>query len=175
MVINISEIISTTGKAETYSVNIDMDTLNMNGTAYPFVKKTPVALTIANTGNREITIDGRIDAVINIPCDRCLEDVPVDFNLDIHKEIDFKSTDEERIQALDETSYLDHSQLDVDLLVCNEIFVHFPMKTLCRKDCKGLCIKCGQNLNKGECGCDRVSLDPRMSAIRDIFNNFKEV
>jgi len=175
MVINISEIISTTGKSETYTVGIDMNTLDMNGMHYPFIKKSPVTLTVANTGNREISIDGVIEAVVNIPCDRCLEDVAVPFKIDVHKEIDFNATDEERIRALDETSYIDHSQLDVDLLVYNEIFVHFPMKTLCRDDCKGLCLKCGHNLNEGECGCDRESLDPRMSAIRDIFNNFKEV
>lgn len=175
MVINISEIISTTGKAETYSVNIDMDTLDMNGNHYAFIEKAPVTLTIANTGNRMISMEGNIKTVVNIPCDRCLEDVPVTFDIDVCKEIDFKSTDEERIQALDETSYIDHSELDIDMLVYNEIFVHFPMKTLCREDCKGLCLKCGHNLNKGECGCDRESLDPRMSAIRDIFNNFKEV
>ena len=40
---------------------------------------------------------------------------------------------------------------------------------------EGICPVCGQNLNLGECGCDRESLDPRMSAIRDIFKNFKEV
>lgn len=175
MVINISEMISTTGKTETYSADIAMDTFLMNGTEYNFIKKTPVIMTIANTGNRELTIDGSIDVVLNIPCDRCLDDVPAPFKINFHKVIDFKTTDEERVQALDETSYIDHSELDVDMLVYNEIFVHFPMKTLCRVDCLGLCPKCGHNLNSGECGCDRASLDPRMSAILDIFNNFKEV
>ena len=70
------------------------------------------------------------------------------------------------------TVYCDNA---VCVFVYNEILMRFPMKTLCREDCKGLCLKCGKNLNEGECGCDRASLDPRMSAIRDIFNNFKEV
>ena len=112
---------------------------------------------------------------MDIPCDRCLTGVPTDFDFEIHKELDLNESDEDRIRELDETSYVEHSSLDVDLMVYNEMLIRFPMKTLCKEDCKGLCLKCGQNLNLGECGCDRQSLDPRMAAIRDIFSNFKEV
>lgn len=172
MIINISEILSTAKKSETYSVPIEMDAFVMNGDSFALIKKAPVALTISNIGNREISIQGHIDVVLNIPCDRCLTDVPAALSMDVDKTIDMKKTDEERINDLDETCYIDHSSLDVERLVSNEILVHFPMKTLCREDCKGICFKCGQNLNLGECGCDRASLDPRMSAIQDIFKNF---
>ena len=175
MIINISEILSTPKKKEEYSVDIEMDAFDMNGDLYSFAKKAPVQLTVANNGNREISISAHIDVVLNIPCDRCLENVPTSIEIDMDKIIDFKLTDEERIQELDETCYIDHSSLDVDRLVSSEILIHFPMKTLCREDCLGICFKCGHNLNHGECGCDRESLDPRMSAIRDIFKNFKEV
>ena len=172
MIINISEILSTAKKSETYSVPIEMDAFVMNGDSFALTEKAPVALTITNIGNREISIQGHIDVVLNIPCDRCLEDVPTALSMDVDKTIDMKKTDEERINDLDETCYIDHSSLDVERLVSNEILIHFPMKTLCREDCKGICFKCGQNLNLGECGCDRASLDPRMSAIQDIFKNF---
>lgn len=175
MIINISEILSTAKKSENYSVPIEMEAFSMDGVSYPFLSKEPVSLTITNMGNKEISIAGHIQAVLCIPCARCLEDVPTEFSLDVDKTIDLKASDEDRINDLDETCYINHSSLDVDLLVSNEILIHFPMKTLCREDCKGICFKCGQNLNLGECGCDRESLDPRMSAIRDIFKNFKEV
>ena len=45
------------------------------------------------------------------------------------------------------------------------------MKTLCREDCRGICRKCGRNLNEGDCGCDTVELDPRMAVIAEIFKN----
>ena len=175
MVINISEIISTTGKSEQYTVPLEMEQVSMNGILCTFASKQPVELIVTNTGNREVLVEGHVEAILNIPCDRCLVDVPTEFKLDIRKDVDFKSSDAERVEALDETSYIDHSQLDVELLVYNEILIHFPMKTLCRSDCKGLCFKCGHNLNEGECGCNRESLDPRMAAFQDIFNSFKEV
>lgn len=175
MIINISEILSTPKKKEEYSVPVEMDAFVLNGVSYSFKEKAPVQLIIANVGQKEISISAHMDVVLNIPCDRCLEIVPVKLVMDMDKNIDFKLSDEERINELDETCYIDHSSLDVDRLVSSEILIHFPMKTLCREDCKGICFKCGQNLNLGECGCDRESLDPRMSAIRDIFKNFKEV
>lgn len=175
MIIDISEIISTSGKTESYSVPIDSEVFKLNGQSYRYEHKSPVTLTITNTGTREVLLTGHIDVSLFIPCNRCLEDVSYPFSLDIEKDIDFKVSDQERIDELDEMSYLDHSLLDVDQLVKNEILINFPMKVLCKEDCKGLCSRCGNNLNLGECGCDRESLDPRMSAILDIFNNFKEV
>ena len=74
-----------------------------------------------------------------------------------------------------EKSYVEGYNLNVDELVYDEILLNLPMKVLCKPNCKGICNRCGMNLNYGECGCDRESLDPRMSVIRDIFNNFKEV
>ena len=44
-----------------------------------------------------------------------------------------------------------------------------------KDDCKGICSRCGANLNIQTCDCDTTGLDPRMAAIKDIFSKFKEV
>ena len=62
-----------------------------------------------------------------------------------------------------------------DALIYDEILTGFPMKVLCREDCKGICRTCGINLNDKTCSCGRTDLDPRMAAIQDIFHQFKEV
>ena len=49
------------------------------------------------------------------------------------------------------------------------------MRVLCSDNCKGICNRCGTNLNRGTCDCDNRSLDPRMSVIQDIFKQLKEV
>ena len=63
----------------------------------------------------------------------------------------------------------------MDLLIYNEILLDFPMKVLCQEDCKGICSNCGANRNNESCDCKENDLDPRMAAIQDIFNKFKEV
>ena len=110
-----------------------------------------------------------MDAII--PCSRCLEDVRTTIHLDIFRKLDMKLSEDDRIKALDENSYIADYTLDVDGLVYDELLTVWPMKVLCREDCKGICMKCGKNLNEGDCGCDRTVLDPRMAAIRDIFRN----
>ena len=86
-------------------------------------------------------------------------------------------TDESEVESedLDEANYIDGYTLDVDQLISSEILIGWPTKILCSEDCKGICNVCGQNLNQGTCNCEDTSLDPRMSVIRDVFKNFKEV
>ena len=70
---------------------------------------------------------------------------------------------------------MDGFHLDVETLVHNEILMNWPMKILCKEDCRGICPVCGQNRNQGDCGCDTFVPDPRMAVIQDIFNKSKEV
>ena len=65
--------------------------------------------------------------------------------------------------------------LELDQLVGNELTLNLPMAVLCSDDCKGICDRCGTNLNHETCDCDNRPLDPRMSVIQDIFKQSKEV
>ena len=86
-----------------------------------------------------------------------------------------KLTDEQRVNDLDESSYLTGTDLDTDRLVYLEVLMNWPQKVLCSENCAGLCPVCGKNLNEGSCGCDEGPKDPRMAAVSDIFRKFKEV
>ena len=86
-----------------------------------------------------------------------------------------KQSDSDRVKNLDENDYLTGMDLDVDRLVYLEVLMSWPLKVLCKDDCKGICSQCGKNLNKGPCGCTEEPKDPRMAAISDIFRKFKEV
>ena len=43
--------------------------------------------------------------------------------------------------------------IDLNPDIRDEIILGYPMRPLCRSDCRGLCLKCGQNLNEGKCNC----------------------
>ena len=62
-------------------------------------------------------------------------------------------------------------KLDLDELVYSEVVVSVPMKHLCKEDCKGICEKCGKNLNEGECGCPKREIDPRLSVLADLLKD----
>lgn len=136
---------------------------------FPIISKTPVFLTIKNKGNQELQIAGKMSFKAVIPCSRCLADVETEIVLDFEREVDMKLGASEKIEELDEQSFIDGYSLDVDKLVYGEILINWPVKVLCREDCKGLCNTCGVNLNLQTCDCDSTDLDPRMAKIRDIF------
>ena len=134
-----------------------------------------VEYTITNTGDRVLELEGSGLVTVGIPCDRCLEEVRTRIPFEFKRKLDMKLTDEERVNDLDESSYLTGYDLDVDRLVYLEVLMSWPLKVLCREDCKGICSQCGKNLNDGPCGCVEEPKDPRMAAISDIFSKFKEV
>ena len=49
--------------------------------------------------------------------------------------------------------------------------LELPLRVLCKEDCKGLCPKCGHNLNEGPCGCDLREEDPRWDALKSLLQN----
>ena len=85
---------------------------------------------------------------LTIPCDRCLEEVKVPVAIHIEREAEL--SDGVLVPDSDEETdtFLQGEQLDVDRLIDDEILVNWPTKVLCREDCKGICPKCGQNLNQ---------------------------
>ena len=84
-------------------------------------------------------------------------------------------SEEEREEKEEDSSFVEGDALDVEELVRNELIVQWPIRVLCKDDCKGICSRCGANLNIQTCDCDTTGLDPRMAAIKDIFSKFKEV
>lgn len=174
MIINISDILQSVNKETIKEVPLEFTSFESRLGSFPIRTCAPVSLRIANRENKRLLIQGTVDLEAEIPCGRCLEEVLTPVHFDIAKEltiVDGSAVDEE----MEETDYLIGFELDVDKLVYAEILVNWPMKVLCKEDCKGICRICGMNLNKGACDCQRTELDPRMAAIQDIFNKFKEV
>lgn len=175
MLIQMSEVMNVPNGLKEYTAPIEFDIFELNGVGYSITHKEPVKLRLTNLGGRKILVEAKTKLALAVPCDRCLKDVTIHQDIDMSTEIDLSKTEEQRTEDLDETNFVSGYDLDVDKLIYEEVLIGFPMKVLCKEDCEGICKVCGANLNQGECGCDRAELDPRMSAIRDIFNKFKEV
>ena len=175
MLIDLSEILSLEGKTQVLEAPVSMDSFQSKLGSFPVLEKEPVSLTITNTGKKVLKIEAKGVITLALPCDKCLKDVPTEFDIDIEEEVDMKASKEDRIKDLDEINYVKGCGLDVEQLVHNEILIHWPLRVLCKEDCRGICAKCGKDLNEGSCDCDQTSPDPRMAVISDIFSKFKEV
>ena len=174
MYIELSDILSVTNKELDIPASIEMNRFVSKTDDYEIISKSPFTVHLKNTGKKKLSISFETVVSLNIPCSRCLADVRNDIHIEVNKIIDMNESDHEEID-LDEQSFIEGKELNLEMLIYKEILVNLPMKVLCSENCKGICNRCGANLNTQTCDCDKTELDPRMSKIRDIFNNFKEV
>lgn len=169
MLINLSEPVTCEDRKKVYEADSSLSSVEFNGETYDIIRKEPFKLTVASTGARKYFIEGSTSVTLEIPCARCLEPVPYVCELEFDRELALSDQNEDKQEEADKEPYISGYNLDVDQLVYNELLQSLPMKVLCKEDCKGICNRCGTNLNYGTCACDTSSLDPRMSVIQDIF------
>jgi uncharacterized protein len=173
MLYNLTDIFSNEGKDELLTVTYEPKTVRMRAGEFPITECDTLSLSIVNKAKGEIQLTGEMSMVCEIPCDRCLKPVSVPISLRIDEYL--KEEQLTAPEAAEELSFIEGYVLDTDQLIGNEILINWPMKVLCKEDCKGICKVCGKDLNEGECGCDTFVPDPRMAVIKDIFNADKEV
>lgn len=174
MLLNLSDVLTSEGKETTAVVPIETDAVEYRGESYPVLDKSPVQFTFTNIGVNKVRVKGTAELSLKMVCDRCLKDVPTKICLNIDRNVSGVS-EENPMTDEDDAGVMKGYQLNVEKLVYNEILMNWPLKVLCKPDCKGICKICGKDLNLGDCGCDTFVPDPRMAAIQDIFNANKEV
>jgi uncharacterized protein len=128
-------------------------------------------------GPREIVPDIRLRAGFEgrfeAPCARCVE--PVEHSLKSDFDLLFRpmgvdagSADHAISTSETEIGYYEGDGLELEDVLREQVLLSLPAKTLCGPDCKGLCPRCGQNLNMGTCTCQEAAADPRWGALSDL-------
>lgn len=136
---------------------------------------------------RKILVQAKAAVPLKGQCKRCLKPVELEEQVELfrtwvpgdqaHKgEHHHKGEEEEGSfdpGTVDEETY-EGKEIDLSPAVREQVLLSAPASPLCREDCKGLCPKCGKDLNDGDCGCDRKAIDPRWSALKGIQLDKKE-
>lgn len=111
-----------------------------------------VSVFVSLTG-KTLLINGKIGTKANIVCGRCLKEFEQQLiNNNFTLDIDTAGQDE----------------VDITDNIREEIVITLPLKPLCKKDCKGLCPSCGQDLNIKKCSCKIVKEDIRWEGLGKI-------
>jgi uncharacterized protein len=174
MLVNLTDVFANEGQVQEITAEYEADAYTNQLGTFVIKEKSPVILRLSNIGQSRALVKGSAKLVFVFQCDRCLRDVDYTFDLSFENEVcspDYTGESDED----DCLEIMEGYHLNVDELVNNEILLNWPLKILCKEDCKGICKVCGKNLNDGDCGCDDFVPDPRMAAIKDIFNANKEV
>jgi uncharacterized protein len=130
----------------------------------------------ASRKGEEVRVRGKIVTEVELLCDRCAS--PARAPLEVEFDARFiprmvAASDAENVELLADDLGLaayEGDSVDVDELVREQILLALPSRNLCREDCKGLCPKCGSDLNAGACSCEQGETDPRWAALADWKN-----
>ncbi|MEM7481630.1 MAG: DUF177 domain-containing protein [Acidobacteriota bacterium] len=114
----------------------------------------------------------RLEASQGLRCDRCLTEFERDLEGDVELlvVIDEPPEDDEIELRADDLGILYHDGEEFDTwpLLIEHLTLGVPMQPLCRDDCRGLCARCGEDLNDGTCDCGQEEPDPRWAALAQL-------
>lgn len=135
-------------------------------TYYPIQKDVSVtgrAFTKADVAYLEL----QVSFLFNGFCDRCAEPVQRTMQFDLNKIL--AEDLQNHTDSDDDYLLIENHVLDLSRLIEEEIILFLPSKILCSEDCKGLCPKCGRNLNVEKCSC-KQDVDPRMEVLLQLLD-----
>lgn len=111
----------------------------------------------------------KADVSYNTECARCLKQLHRDLTFDLSKNAAVSGS----LQDDDNDDYviISDSVLDLTEPIEELLFLELPSRDLCSDNCKGLCPKCGQDLNVGNCGCQVKEIDPRLEVLKKFLTD----
>ena len=124
-----------------------------------------------------VEAEGSIETRVQLACSRCLNDfqyrVQSEFAITYTREIPEADTElsntEIKLSYEDlGLNYFSGEQINLQPNIAEQVILAMPIQPLCSAACKGLCTKCGADLNKDECHCDQSPLNNQFAALRNL-------
>ena len=165
MLLDLSKIMDRPGASVPFSTSVDLSDLQY-GTCYPVSEPVVATGTVRNTAD-VLVMTGTINTTIHGVCDRCAADftkaMEYPITVVLVKELANEENEDEWVFPLEGDS------ADLEDIVRTVFVLNMDSKLLCKSDCKGMCCRCGKNLNDGACSCQK-ELDPRFAALRQLLD-----
>ncbi|MGO9612171.1 MAG: YceD family protein [Dissulfurispiraceae bacterium] len=123
--------------------------------------------------NTQVLIKGVVTGDVELECSRCLKE----FGMNIKSEMDVvyhpieeigKDDHHELKDAELDAGFYRNDVIDTDDLFVEQLLLGIPMKPLCSSQCKGLCPKCGIDLNVRQCGCELKEIHPQFEMLKEL-------
>ncbi len=165
MLLGLAKIIDCPGASVSFQTSLNLSDL-MFGTCYPVSEPVLASGTVRNTAG-VLVMTGNIETCLHGVCDRCATEFTADVDIPINVVLVTELTNED---SEDEWVFpLEADSANLEEIVRTVFVLNMDSKLLCKPDCKGLCCRCGKNLNDGPCEC-RKELDPRFAALQQLLD-----
>jgi len=124
-----------------------------------------------------IEIEGDIETAVRLPCSRCLQPFETPLKSRFALTYQRRTTDgiedtepqEVELSAADMgIVYFQGEKIDLIDPIQEQVVMEYPLRGLCKPDCKGLCPKCGADLNADLCDCDRSPPPGKFAVLKNL-------
>ena len=122
--------------------------------------------TMSNVGD-VLLLRAELEASVERVCGRCLKV----FSTATKAEVLEKYYPRASANLEEDAFVYDSDVIDITEPLRESLLLAEPMQALCKEDCRGLCPVCGADLNDGDCGCDRFTVDPRLAALKQFIKH----
>ena len=165
MLLDLKPILVTPGASLPFDTHENLSDL-VFGSCKPASKPVLAYGKVRNTaGVLELT--GELTTTLHGVCDRCASEFTRAVQIPIHAVL---VSEEELEQAEDEWVFGIHDGCaDLTDIITTAFVLNMDSQLLCRPDCKGVCFRCGKNLNEGPCGC-RKEPDSRFAVLQQLLD-----
>ena len=167
MRLELRDIIHVPDGKKTFQFQLDLSGLDFYGSR-PIVHPVQVQGSVTNHAGA-LVLEGTARSTLELACDRCRKPFSREKTVVLDSLVAQELEDEEN----DDILLLDGTGLDLDEAVTTAFVLAMDTKHLCSDDCKGLCPKCGADLNLGPCGC-KPDVDPRLAALAQLLDKEAE-
>lgn len=163
MLLPLSKILDTPGASVSFSVCVDLSDLRF-GSSFPVTEPVRAAGTVRNTAG-VLILTGTVQTTLHGICDRCASEFSREVSYPIRVTLVSELANEQ--DEDDAVFQLMGDNADLDDIVRTVFVLSMDSKQLCRPDCKGLCCRCGANLNNGPCRC-APEPDARLAILQQL-------
>jgi len=123
----------------------------------------------------EIIVKGDLTTEVKLQCSRCLKEfyriLSIPVTVVYHPVEELKRDEYHEIKAEElDMDFYSGEELELINLLKEQIELNLTMKPLCTESCKGICPKCGKDLNVENCTCNMKVIDPRFEALKKLLN-----
>ena len=128
--------------------------------------------------NANVTLQGNLSTELRPVCDRCAKTFAMPLEVPLHRHLTpyFEIPDEQREGGLEvelaeedlDFSCYHNEEIDLGEIIAEEVFLALPMRFICEEKCKGLCTKCGTNINESPCQCKESQDESPFSVLKDL-------
>lgn len=169
MLLSLAKIIDLPGGSVPFTTSLDLHDLEFGG-SYPVTEPVIASGEVRNTAG-VLQLTGTAQTTLHGTCDRCASSferaVSFPINAVLVTELANDNGDEDLWTFL-----LEGNDADLDDIITTAFVLGMDSKLLCKDDCKGLCCRCGKNLNDGPCDC-QPEIDPRFAVLQQLLKDKK--